>query len=45
MLCIYHLNMFNMYVMASVTRKNRQMSVKVAQNVLTRKITDFDTIT
>ena len=30
---------------ASVTRKNRQMSIKVAQNDVTRKMTDFDAFT
>ena len=29
----------------SVTRKNRQLSTKVAQNDLTRKMIDFDTFT
>ena len=31
--------------MGSVTRKNRQMSIKVAQNDFTRKMKDFDTYT
>ena len=30
---------------SSVTRKNRQMSKKVAQNDFTRKLIDFDTFT
>ena len=29
----------------SVTRKNRQMSIKVAQKCFTRKMVDFDTFT
>ena len=29
----------------SVTRKNRQMYIKVAKNNFTRKMTDFDTFT
>ena len=30
---------------SSVTRKNRQMSIKVAQNDFTRKMIDFETFT
>ena len=32
-----------MYLLGSVTRKNRQMSIKVAQNDFTKKMIDFDT--
>ena len=31
--------------MVSVTRKNRQISIKAAQNDFTRKIRDFDIFT
>ena len=33
------------YMASSVTRKNRQMSIKLAQNDFTRKMRDFDTFT
>ena len=40
------LSMFiKVYALTSVTRKNRQMSTKVAQNDFTRKMIDFDTFT
>ena len=29
----------------NVTRKNRQVSIKIAQKYLTRKMIDFDTLT
>ena len=32
-------------ILSSVTRKNLQMSIKVAQNDFTRKMIDFDTFT
>ena len=32
-------------ILTSVTRKNRQMSLKVAQNDFTRNMIDYDTFT
>ena len=41
------LSLNNCFVLAkgSVTRKKRQMSIKLAKNVFTRKMIDFDTFT
>ena len=40
-----HFELDTFLVTTSVTSKSRQMSIKVAQNELTRKIKDFDTFT
>ena len=38
-----HSSKISRYVISSVTRKNRQMSIKAAKNDFTRKMIDFDT--